>query len=183
MIVIPIELQILIFSVSGVTLKLADHWGELEHKLPAYTTAILSAGFFGWLAAQNPLNGALIFGILLGVIVAQKVDRGNLGVGVIATVLFAILFNAPLPSLWLIVSVACAAALDEIGHDRTNTNKWYIAVFRFRPILKLVVISLGLLTWIPYHIILNVLGFDLSYELTNGALAQKNSGNIEEGAL
>jgi len=99
MFVIPIELQILIFSVSGVTLKLADHWGELEHKLPAYFTAILTAAFFGWLAAQNPLNGALIFGLLLGVIVAQKVDRGNLGVGVIATVLFAILFNAPLPSL------------------------------------------------------------------------------------
>ena len=184
MIVIPIELQILIFSVSGVTLKLADHWGELEHKLPAYFTAILTAGFFGWLASQNPLNGALIFGLLLGVIVAQKVDRGNLGVGVVATVLFAILFNAPLPSLWLIVGVACAAALDEIGHDRTtNIDKWYVAVFRFRPILKLVVISLGILTWIPYHIILNVLGFDLAYELTNGVLALKNRGGTEEGTL
>lgn len=183
-IVIPIELQILVFSVSGVTLKLADHWGELEHKLPAYFTAILTSGFFGWLAAQNPLNGALIFGLLLGVIVAQKVDRGNLGVGVIATVLFAFLFNAPFPSLWLIVSVACAAALDEIGHDRkSRTDRWYVAVFRFRPILKLVVIGFGLLTWIPYHVILYVLGFDFAYELTNGVLAKKNSGGIEGHAL
>jgi hypothetical protein len=176
--------QILLFSVSGVTLKLADHWGEREQKLPAYFIALLTAGCFGWLAAQNPLNGALIFGLLLGVIVAQKVDRGNLGVGVIATVLFAILFNAPLPPLWLIASVACAAALDEVGHDRNaNTDKWYVAVFRFRPLLKLVVISLGLLTWIPYHIPFNVLGFDFAYELTNGILAQKNRGDIEEGAL
>ena len=181
---ISIELQVVIFSVSGLTLKLADHWGELEHRLPAYSIAMLTAGFFGWLAAQNPLNGGLIFGLLLGVIVAQKVDRGNLGVGVIATVLFAILFNAPLPSLWLIACVACAAALDEIGHDRkTNTDKWYGAVFRFRPILKLVVISLGLLTWIPYHIILYVLGFDLVYELTNGVLTQKNWVDTEEGRL
>jgi hypothetical protein len=170
--------------MSGVTLKLADHWGELGRRLPAYCTAILTAYFYGWLAAQDPFNGAVIFGLLLGVIVARKVDRGNLGVGVIATVLFTILFNAPFPSLWLIVVVACTAALDEIGHDlNTNSDDWYVAAFRFRPILKLVVISLGVLTWIPYYIILNVLSFDLAYELTNGMLTQKNSGSMKERTL
>jgi hypothetical protein len=172
-IAIPVELQVLIFSVSGVTLKLADHWGELGRRVPAYCTAILTAFFYGWLAAQDPFNGAVIFGLLLGVIVARKVDRGNLGVGVLATVLFTVFFNAPFPSLWLIVIVACAAALDEIGHDLNATSdKWYVAAFRFRPILKLAVISVGVLTWIPYYLIFNVLGFDLAYELTNAMLAQ-----------
>ena len=183
-IAVSIELQLLIFSVSGVTLKLADHWGELGLKLPAYSSAILTAGLFGSLAAQDPLNGALIFGLLLGVIVAQKVDRGNLGVGVLATILFAVLFHAPLPSLWLIMIVACAAALDEVGHDRsTDTSHWYAPAFRFRPILKLVMISLGAMTWIPYHIILNVLGFDLAYELMNGVLTLTNERDNREGSL
>lgn len=174
--VIPIEFQVLVFCVSGVTLKLADLWGERGLKFPAYSSAILTASFFGWLAAQNSLNGALIFGLLLGVIVAQKVDRWNLGIGVIATVVFAILFNAPLPSLWLIVVVACSAALDEVGHDRnTTTDNWYVVAFRFRPILKLVMISLGVLTWIPYHIVFDVLGFDLAYELTSRVLAQERT--------
>ena len=183
-IVVSIELQLLIFSVSGVTLKLADHWGELGRKFPAYFSAILTAGSFGLLAAQDPLNGALIFGLLLGVIVAQKVDRMNLSVGVIATILFAILFQAPLPALWLIVIVACAAALDEVGHDRsTDTLYWYGVMFRFRPILKFVIISLGILTWIPYHIMFNVLGFDLGYGVMNQVLAQKKREGNGMGSL
>lgn len=171
---LPIELQILIFSVSGVTLKLADFWGELERSLPAYSSAILTAVLFGSLAMQDSLNGALIFGLVLGVTVAQKVDRANLGVGVIATILFAVLFQAPLPSLWLFMVVASAASLDEVGHDRsTETQSWFTTVFRFRPILKLVMISLGVMTWIPYHIVINLLCFDLAYEGMNWVLVHK----------
>lgn len=183
MIPIPIELQILIFSVSGVTLKLADYWGELGRSLPAYSSAILTAVLFGSLAAQDPLNGALIFGLLLGVTVAEKVDRGNLGVGVVATILIAVLFQAPLPSLGLIMVFAIAAYLDEVGHDRsTDPLYWYTAVFRFRLILKLVVISLGVLTWISYHIVINLLCFDLAYEGMNVVLTHKSGGhNAWEG--
>jgi hypothetical protein len=171
---LPIELQILIFSVSGVTLKLADFWGEHERSLPAYSSAILTAVLFGSLATQDPLNGALIFGLLLGVTVAQKVDRGNLCAGIIATILFAVLFQAPLPSLWLLIVVAIAASLDEVGHDRsTDIQYWYSTVFRFRPILKLVMIGVGVMTWIPYHLVINLLGFDLAYEGINLVLTHK----------
>ncbi|MCW4040101.1 MAG: hypothetical protein NWE83_05030, partial [Candidatus Bathyarchaeota archaeon] len=104
--------------------------------------------------------------------------------GVIATILFAILFQAPLPALWLILIVACAAAVDEVGHDRsTDTSYWYGVVFRFRPILKFVIISLGILTWIPYHIMFNVLGFDLGYGVMNQVLTQKKREGNGKGSL
>jgi hypothetical protein len=157
-------------------LKLADYWGErVWFPLPAYSSAVLTALLFGSLAAQDPLNGALIYGLLLGVTVAQKVDRGNLVVGIVATVIFTVLFQAPFPSLWLMVIVAIAAALDEVGHDRSSAIQGkHATVFRFRPALKLVVFSLGWISWIPYQMIVNILGFDLAYEGVNWVLTRND---------
>ncbi len=162
------ELVLVAYALSGVALKTADVLGETGKTWGAFLSAAIAAGLFGVLTAESAVSSALIFGIILGVTASKKVDRPNLVVGLIVTLIFAVCFGAQPPTPWLLITVAVFAFIDEVGHDRRRRQPGGPAVFfQYRLSLKLAMIGLALAAQIPALYLMGFLCFDLCYDGTS----------------
>lgn len=161
------ELVLVAYALSGVALKTADVLGETGKTWGAFLSATISAGLFGVLTAESAVSSALIFGIILGVTASRKVDRPNLVVGLILTLIFAVCFGAQIPALWLLITVAVFAYIDEVGHDRRRQTRVPAVFFQYRLSLKLAMIGLALIAQIPALNLMGFLCFDLCYDGTS----------------
>ncbi len=165
---------LLAFALWGASLKLADFFGEIGCWL-GYVSAAGSAACLGLLLVDSPVSSAIVLGIAVGVVLAGKVDRGNLVFGLllglgVAAVLGFLFGGFVFPSVSVLAVVAAGALLDELGHDRFGALEGWGAVFRFRSVLKvavLVLFGLGLVN------LANAVGFfcfDLLYDAVGAAL-------------
>jgi len=81
-----------------------------------------------------------------------------------------------LPSFPLLIVVAVASLIDEVGHDRFASGGVLIWFFRFRIVLKVVVVFLTVLSWVDMVNSLGFFCFDLSYDVMDVVLLRMKKG-------
>jgi hypothetical protein len=165
------EVVVLAFAVGGVSLKLADFYGERESSAASYIYASVSAVALGLLISHSPISSSIILGIAFGVVLSGKVNRPNLIFGLALTLLTALIFSFKLPVLWLLLTVALSSFVDEITHDRLSSKRFFFAnFFLLRPFLKLTILSITALSLISVVYAVGFFCFDLSYDTASWLL-------------
>lgn len=166
---------LLAFALAGVFLKLADDYGEKGNSLIGYAAAFTAAGLFWLLVKVDQYTSAVMLAVVVGCIASLKVDRWNLIAGLI---LLAVLMGAmgfEIPALPPLITLATAAYLDEAGHDRRWRWGWIKRVFRYRPILKGLVVLLAALGLLSPLSAVGLIVFDVSYDSTGVVIRRGKS--------
>jgi len=162
---------LIVFITGGITLKLADFYGERGDNIIQYFFAAIAAFSFGLLISDSPTSSSIILGIIIGVALSKKVNRPNLILGLVFTFLISGILGFSLPIPWLLIIVSIVSFIDELFHDKLATNKeWLRLFFRFRLSLKLVMLFLAILSLVEIIYFLGFLSFDFAYDITGWLL-------------
>ena len=164
---LQVELMILLFALGGVSLKIADYYGERASKTISFISACVSAIIFGLLISHNSISSSIILGIILGVLFSGKINQLNLFFGLILTLTIAFILNFQFPNLWLLSIVILFSFIDELCHDHYSVTKFLATFFLLRPFLKISFLVIALLSLIEVNYVVAFFCFDLSYDLTN----------------
>lgn len=164
---LQVELMILLFAFGGVSLKIADYYGERASKIISFISACVSALIFSLLMSHNSISSSIILGIILGVLFSGKVNQLNLFFGLVMTLTIAFMLNFQLPILWLLSIVTLFSFIDEFIHDRYSSKRFFANFFLLRPFLKMSFLFIASLSLIEVNYILGFFCFDLSYDLTS----------------
>lgn len=158
---------LLVFTTAGITLKLADFYGEQKQGALSYAFAGLAAVCISIIVTLNSSYAAVFFGIIIGVTLAGKLDQLNMIFGLICTIVLAFLFGFQIPDIPLLIIITIAALLDEISHGVKVVKGFVFQFFRYRMILKTIIIILAISMRIHYSLAIGFFCFDLSYDLVN----------------
>lgn len=171
-----IETQFLpvLFIISGITLKLADIYGEKQSSVFQYVFAAVAALSFSLLISSSSTASSIMLGIIIGVAASKKVNRPNLVLGLILTLSASIILGLTLngyswlPTPWLLTVVSLFSLLDEICHDKFAERKSVLTqFFHFRPLLKLTIVLLAFASLVEAVYAVGFLSFDFSYDATD----------------
>ena len=167
------HLLLILSSLSGFSLKLADIHSERQPNMTSYTIAGATAILFGLLIADNPSTSTLTLGIMIGVTLAAKVNRKSLIFGGAATMLTAFILGIATPIAWMTITVATLTWIDEIGHDKLESDTGFPSLFfRYRLTLKLGILILTATGQLATNYAASFYGFDIAYEITGWHLTR-----------
>ncbi len=159
----------ILYALSGFFMKISDDFfDEKNNKLWASIIGIL-CGITCGLIASNNVDGAYIFlGILIGNILALKVDGIHHITTLIVFILILLLFNIPSMNILILIIIVLSAIIDELGNDNEqiyNSSKFLMYFFDYRFTLKVVILLLCLLGFLNIWTFPFFLCFDVSYEI------------------
>jgi hypothetical protein len=143
------ELYPLFYALSGFLMKLSDDFYDIKNnKLLAVITGLLCVLCISYLAVSSSDAACIFIGVLIGNLLAFKVDTANHILSLI--ILSTILFIFGVPSIGILTLVACTAAafLDEVGHEASWIEKRSDLVknfFEYRFTLKIAVLIFSIL--------------------------------------
>ncbi len=168
------------FFLLGALVKFIDDAFD-EKAYPrkfALILAPITAIFWAYIMALDPMFAVLLTAIILGVIIKGKIDNVAFVIAVLCVYLvyffFGVWHELLTPFyLFLIVIIAIAGVLDEIGNDYVDNNQIFKKgffgkivhyFFEYRFTMKLFVLFLSLLGF--FHIFFFVVFFfwDIGYE-------------------
>jgi len=160
---------LVISPLAGATLKLADILSEKgEGERLCFMTSSISGSFIGSLITLDRFSSAVFFGIILGVLLAGKIDRPCLVFGLMATFLTVFILGYEKPDLVVLGVSAFASFMDEKLHDRYQQRERLLkGLFKYRFVLKLTIILIYLIEWLPLHALVIFYLFDLTYDLSS----------------
>ncbi len=170
------------FALAGVSLKIADDYGEGGSNLLGYAAAVTAAGLFWLLVKVDQYTSAVMLAVVVGCIASLKVNRWNLTAGLI---LLAVLMGAmgfETPALPPLVTLSVATYLDELGHDRQWRVGGIKLFFRYRCLLKGLVVLLAALGLLSPLSALGLIVFDISYDAAGAALRRDKSADRVYGS-
>ncbi|BAW31024.1 MAG TPA: hypothetical protein PLO64_04430 [Methanothermobacter sp.] len=163
----------LLYPISGFLMKLADDLADERKTWIGVIAGILCGACIGFLVTISIDAAYIFFGILLGTLLAGKID--NLNHFLAATLFLLIVLLKGLPALEPITLIICvlAAFIDEIGHDLYPHNRHLFKVFEYRFTLKITLLALIIIPYfitfikgIKWYSFIFFLLFELAYELT-----------------
>ncbi len=179
----------LLYFLSGFLMKLSDDaYDEQGDKKIAVISGIFSGILIGYLVVNSQDAAYIFLAIMLGTLLSRKIDGVHHFLTLITFLVFT--FIGGFPSLVFLTLSLCtlAAYLDELGHDniRLKKHEFWIIFFKYRFTLKLLIILLGILTFLKtFHIfnpvyldllnpsaIVYFLLFEISYELSGYSFNQ-----------
>lgn len=167
------HLLLILSSLSGFSLKLADIHSERQPNMTSYTIAGATAILFGLLIADNPSTSTLTLGIMIGVTLAAKVNQKSLIFGGVVTMLTAFILGIATPITWMTITVATLTWIDEIGHDKLETDTGFPSLFfQYRLTLKLGILILAATGHLNAVHAASFYGFDITYEITSWRLTR-----------
>lgn len=138
-----------LYALAGFLMKLSDDAHDRRNNnLLAIFTGFLSALCIVYLAVTSADAACIFVGILIGNLLAWKIDSINHVVSFL--VLIGILAVLGIPSIGIVTLAVCAAAafVDEIGNDNPRVSKWGSApefFFEHRFTLKIAVLAFAVL--------------------------------------
>jgi len=161
----------LLYPISGFLMKLADDLADERKTRTGAIVGILCGACIGFLATISIDAAYIFFGILLGTLLAGKID--NLNHFLAATLFLLIVLLKGLSALEPITLIICvlAAFIDEVGHD---LNGGYLfKIFEYRFTLKIALLALTIIPYfiafidgIKWYSFIFFLFFELAYEFT-----------------
>jgi len=161
---LSIALLLFIFTLGGISLKLADNYGN---DAKGYIAATISGVCMGVLISDSPSSSSIVLGIIVGVTLAGKVDQLNLFLGLVLTLITAITLGFSTPDISLLTMIAVATVIDEVGHNKLASKGIFGKFFQFRMFLKITMVLLVVLNLMRLVYALSFLSFDVAYEITD----------------
>ena len=163
-------LIILAFAIIGAGLKyIDDAFDEAKFsKKKAIAIASIIALIWTAILLYDPISATILFSILLAVLLSGKID--NLVFGVCTIIVLSALFLTQMSAiLWIpLFFLTLMGIIDEKGNDYTDehtTSKPVKLFFSYRFCMKIAMLSLCILSVIPWLYLFAFLAFDASYEL------------------
>ena len=186
-------LGILGLGVGGFLLKVVDWSGDLaslrDNRLSMVLLGFLSACVCGLILSYVSIIESgffvIVSGVVLGVLLAGKVDTPYLLLGLIIVILGWIWLGNSIPlgevSLLPILVVAFGGLFDEVGNnlaDKDVIQGLFRNFFRYRGVLKVLVIALWILEILSVWGAIGLWIFDIGYLLSELSLAyfESNQG-------
>jgi len=163
----------ILFGLAGFTLKLSDYTGEKTRNITAFLVAGMCGLLLGVLISESGFSSSIVIGIIIGVGLSKKIDRGNLVFGLVMTAFSALLLGPEVPVVWLLAVVVLSSFLDELSHDRLGTKGGIERLFKYRPTLKAAIVTSTAASMLPWVYAIAFLLFDIAYDLTGELLARK----------
>lgn len=139
--------EVLLYPLAGFFMKISDDaQDEKNNNIVGAVTGLISVMALGYLAVTSSDAATIFLGILLGTLLAGKVD--NWGHIITLIIFLVILTICGIPELGIVTLALCLAAAywDEVG----NENDWLVGkrkltlFFKYRFVLKLTVLFLAL---------------------------------------
>ncbi|MBP2045344.1 hypothetical protein [Methanobacterium aggregans] len=144
-----LELYLIFYALAGFLMKLSDDFSDVKiNKFLAVTTGLLCVLCISYLAVSSSDAACIFIGVLIGNLLAFKVDTLNHILSII--ILSTILFIFGIPSIGIITLIICTAAafIDEIGHDNdwiAEKSSFMETFFEYRFTLKIAVLVFSVL--------------------------------------
>ena len=158
------------FAIIGAGLKyIDDAFDEARFsKKKAIALSPIIALIWITISLYDPISATILFSILLAVLLSGKID--NLIFGVCTFVILSALFLTQISAiLWIpLFFLTLAGFIDEKGNDYVDKHETYKLVellFSYRLCMKVGVLSLCILSVIPWLYLFAFFAFDASYEL------------------
>ena len=158
------------FAIIGAGLKYIDDSLDEERysKRKAAVIAMVVAILWVWLSLFDSISATILLAILLGVLITGKIDNWLLKVSAVCVLLITLLAQI-LNLLWApLVFLVLMGIVDEKGNDYVdnyNANKSVCFFFTYRFCMKIGMLSLCLLSVLPWLDLLAFLAFDSAYAL------------------
>ena len=143
-----------------------DSYDENDNLYLATVFGILCALASGIATVFNADAAYVFFGILIGNLLAFKIDGIHHVITVVIFVLICLICGIPHLSLVILLITILAALSDEIGHEliyNVTDNKFILSFFEYRFVMKIVIFLLAFCGVLSYWTFLFFILFELSY--------------------
>ncbi len=111
-------LEILFYSLSGLFMKVSDDAQDQKNNILLGVVAAVICGItIGYLAVTNADAACIFLAILIGTVLAWKVDCLNHILSLLIFIGIIMIFGFPTIGIITLAVCAAAAFLDEIGND------------------------------------------------------------------
>ncbi|MBR0271419.1 MAG: hypothetical protein IJQ68_05420 [Methanobrevibacter sp.] len=159
----------LLFLLSGFFMKFSDDAYDENNDLKlAIIFGILCAIASG-VAATIDSGAAYVFiGILIGNLIALKIDGIHHWITLILFIIICLIFGLPELSLAILLVFIFAALADEVGHELIENytdNNFIILFFEYRFVMKIVIFLLALFGFISFWTFIFFILFEVSYAM------------------
>ena len=171
------------YAISGLFMKISDDAHDRKNNNQLGIIAAVICGIsIGYLAVTNADAAVIFLGILIGTLLAWKIDCMNHIISLLIFLVIILIIGIPTIGYLTLIICAAAAYLDELGNDSiwvTKNNVLY-NFFQYRFTLKIAILLLAVLGvikfWIPalqisglqflsFYTFLFFCLFEISYEL------------------
>lgn len=158
----------ILYALSGFFMKLSDDiYDDKHNKILASVVGVLCGLVTGIVSGSN-LDAAYIFlGILIGNLIAFKVDGIHHIITLIVFLLVFYVFSIPSLNLILLAVIIVSALVDEIGNDNEKIytySRFLMYFFDYRFTMKVVIFILALSGFLNIWSFLFFICFEVSYE-------------------
>lgn len=137
----------ILFILSGFFMKYSDDLFDINHDLKFATILGVLCAIASAVATIYDIDAAYIFiSILIGNVLALKVDGPHHIVTLIVFILICLAFGVPELSPVVLLICILAALADEVGHDlisNVTENKFLNLFFEYRFVMKVVICLLA----------------------------------------
>jgi hypothetical protein len=176
-------LLVIAYALAGADTKYVDIVSEQSPKsAKALASAVVASALMACLIFFDADSAALLFGIVLGVLAAGKLDTPALKLGAsIASAGFvlALIAKQAAAANWIALpAVAAAAVLDEFLNDYADKRRLDGAkgfLLKHRVLAKAAVLALAILNVLGWIYFAAFLAFDAAYDLTGTKEARLRS--------
>ena len=166
----------ILFILAGFFMKLSDDAYDENDDLLLATVLGIFCGLACAIAAVSYTGAAYIFfGILIGNLLAFKVDGIHHIITLMIFVLFCLICGIPEISIVVLLIVILGALADEVGHEliaNYTENNFIILFFEYRFVMKIVIFTLALCGAFSFWTFILFILFELSY-VTAGVIFKK----------
>ena len=134
----------------------------------ASVLGILCAIASGFATVYNTDAAYLFIAILIGNLLALKVDGIHHIVTLVVFVLICIIFGIPELSIVILLICILSALSDEIGHElisKVTDNKFLNLFFEYRFVMKVVILLLAISGVFNIWIFVCFISFEIAYEI------------------
>lgn len=141
-------LEILFYSLSGLFMKVSDDAHDQKHNIILGVVAAVICGItIGYLAVTSADAACIFLAILIGTVLAWKVDCLNHILSLLVFVGIIVIMGFPTIGIITLAVCAAAAFLDEIGNDSkwAAQRKYVKEFFQYRFVLKIVILLFAVL--------------------------------------
>ena len=136
-------LEILFYSLSGLFMKVSDDAQDQKNNILLGVVAAVICGItIGYLAVTNADAACIFLAILIGTVLAWKVDCLNHILSLLIFIGIIMIFGFPTIGIITLAVCAAAAFLDEIGNDSkwAEEHRYVKEFFQYRFALKIVIL-------------------------------------------
>ena len=163
-------LEIGLFFAAGHLMKVADRYPARSEASWGMVAGAGSGLILAALMSVSSSFSAVVLAILAGSMVTGKVDCPAHWAGLGTLVAGALLWGIATPELVILLGLAVAAAMDEVGDEAAESSGrgmkrgW---VLMLRPFLKLTAIGAAIWALLPWQGAWAVLAFDSGYTVAD----------------